>query len=60
MNDWIVTDADRALFDRELDSFVPPVIFDAHAHWYRADHFAAGTAPALVAVGARDCRRRGI
>lgn len=51
MNDWIVTDADRELFDRELDSFVPPAIFDAHAHWYRADHFAADTTPALVQSG---------
>ncbi|MGD9724169.1 MAG: amidohydrolase family protein [Pirellulales bacterium] len=51
MNDWIVTDADRALFDRELDSFVPPVIFDAHGHWYRADHFPADTVPGLVKSG---------
>ena len=51
MSNWIVTDADRELFDRELDSFVPPTIFDAHAHWYRADHFAAGQAPALVSAG---------
>ena len=51
MKDWIVTDADRELFDRELDSFVPPTIFDAHAHWYRADHFAADATPALVQSG---------
>jgi len=49
--DWIVTDQDRALFDRELESFVPPVIFDAHAHWYRADHFQADTIPGLVKSG---------
>ncbi len=51
MKDWTVTDSDRELFDRELDSFVPPNIFDAHAHWYRADHFAPGTAPRLVQTG---------
>jgi glutamate-1-semialdehyde 2,1-aminomutase len=51
MKDWVVTDADRELFDRELDGFVPPTIFDAHAHWYRSDHFAADAMPALVASG---------
>lgn len=49
--DWIVTDADRELFDRELNSFVPDEIFDAHAHWYRLDHFEPGAAPAFVASG---------
>ncbi|MHB8861460.1 MAG: amidohydrolase family protein [Pirellulaceae bacterium] len=39
MNDWVVTERDRELFDRELDSFVPDKLFDAHAHWYHADHF---------------------
>ena len=53
MNDWIVTDRDRALFDRELDTFVPPTIFDAHAHWYRADHFPTGAEPPLVKSGPR-------
>ncbi len=51
MKDWIVTDADRELFDRELESFVPPVIFDAHAHWYRADHFPRESIPGLVKSG---------
>lgn len=51
MKDWIVTDSDRELFDRELDSFVPPALFDAHAHWYRADHFPGDTAPGLVKSG---------
>lgn len=49
--DWVVTDEDRALFDRELASFVPPVIFDAHSHMYRADHFPADTIPGLVKSG---------
>ena len=51
MQDWIVTDFDRELFDRELNAFVPPVIFDAHTHWYRADHFPSGAAPPLVQSG---------
>ncbi len=51
MPDWIVADADRELFERELDRFVPHAIFDAHGHWYRADHFAAGTMPGLVQSG---------
>ena len=51
MKDWIVTDWDRELFDRELESFVPPTIFDAHAHWYRADHFHPDFVPALVKSG---------
>ena len=51
MKDWVVTDWDRELFDRELESFVPSTIFDAHAHWYRADHFAADSAPGLVKSG---------
>ncbi len=51
MSDWIVTAADRELFDRELDSFVPPVVFDAHAHWYRRQDFPADALPALVRSG---------
>jgi glutamate-1-semialdehyde 2,1-aminomutase len=51
MQDWTITDFDRELFDRELASFVPPKVFDAHAHWYRADHFPAEAAPGLVKSG---------
>jgi len=51
MQDWAVTDWDRELFDRELDRFVPSTIFDAHAHWYCADHFAPGSVPPLVQSG---------
>ena len=31
---WELTDADRELFERELDSFVPDRIYDVHAHLY--------------------------
>lgn len=51
MTDWTLTDFDRELFQRELDSFVPPVLFDAHAHWYRADHFPPDARPGLVGSG---------
>lgn len=49
--DWTITDWDRELFRRELDSFVPSRIFDAHAHVYRLADFAPGTAPAFVVAG---------
>lgn len=51
MTDWTLTNFDRELFQRELDSFVPPVLFDAHAHWYRADHFPPEARPGLVGSG---------
>ncbi len=49
--DWMVTDRDKELFDRELNSFVPNRIFDAHAHWYRVEDFAADSVPALARTG---------
>jgi predicted TIM-barrel fold metal-dependent hydrolase len=39
---------DRELFARELDAFVPPRIFDAHCHLYRASFFS-GILPEFVA-----------
>jgi glutamate-1-semialdehyde 2,1-aminomutase len=50
-NDWEVTEWDRELFRRELESFIPDRIFDAHAHAYRLQDFAAGQAPAFVSAG---------
>ncbi len=32
-------DDERELFQRELDAFVPPRVFDAHAHLYERSHF---------------------
>ena len=32
-------DDERELFQRELDAFVPPNVFDAHAHLYERSHF---------------------
>ncbi len=36
---WEVRDYDREFFDRELDSFVPDQVFDAHAHLYELAHW---------------------
>ena len=33
---WELRECDQKFFERELDSFVPDKIFDAHAHLYRA------------------------
>lgn len=48
--DWQLTDRDRTLWDRELASFVPPRIFDAHIHLYEVNHFQ-GQPPAHCAKG---------
>lgn len=50
MTNWQVTERDRELWDRELASFVPPRIFDAHLHLYELSHFQ-GQPPALCAQG---------
>ncbi|MFO1021781.1 MAG: amidohydrolase family protein [Planctomycetales bacterium] len=54
MPDWIVTDEDRELFERELDSFVPETIFDAHAHWYSTRHFAPEALSPFLKEGPAD------
>lgn len=48
--DWEVTERDRELWDRELASFVPPRVFDAHVHLYEVSQFQ-GHPPALCAKG---------
>jgi glutamate-1-semialdehyde 2,1-aminomutase len=47
---WEISSADRELFQRELDSFLPHRIFDAHAHFYRCRDFH-GVVPALAVEG---------
>ena len=47
---WSVQDIDRELFERELETFVPPRIFDAHAHLYEQQQFGQGMPP-LCASG---------
>ena len=48
--DWEILDSDRELFQRELQSFVPDRIFDAHCHLYERSQFQADV-PELVAAG---------
>jgi predicted TIM-barrel fold metal-dependent hydrolase len=59
--DWAVADCDREFFAREIDSFLPPRIFDAHCHLYQCRDFHTAT-PALAASGPEqvdwDCFRR--
>lgn len=50
---WQLLDRDRETFARELDDFVPPRVFDAHAHLYRAP-FWPSPAPPWVQVGPHD------
>ena len=50
---WEISAADRELFHRELDSFLPHRIFDAHAHFYRRRDFR-GVVPALAVEGPED------
>lgn len=48
--DWNLLDEDRELFEQDLASFVPPRLFDAHAHLYEKRQFL-GERPALVESG---------
>ena len=48
---WATTAADLAFFAKELDSFLPGRVFDAHCHLYRNADFATGTA--LIRLAAR-------
>lgn len=50
--DWQILDSDREFFARELDSFVPQRVFDAHAHLYDMDHFN-GDLPVATRTGPR-------
>lgn len=55
-------EADLALFRRELDSFVPDRIFDAHAHLWARGHVPPGSSPvfesaAQEVVGLAEYRR---
>lgn len=46
MATWELNDADRELIAREVEPFLPDRVFDAHAHLFRAEHYAPGTRPA--------------
>ena len=58
MANWTVNDADRELFSRELDSFVPDVLFDAHAHLYAVEHFPDDRVPELFKQGPAEAGAR--
>lgn len=49
MSDYGVTAADREFFARELETFLPKRVFDAHCHLYRNSDFL--DIPALAAAG---------
>ncbi len=44
MAKWELRDYDREFFAKHLDSFVPPRVFDAHAHLYELSHWGRPTA----------------
>lgn len=44
---------DQQIVAREIDSFVPPNVFDAHAHFYDAQHFT--TPPGIYTSGPKAC-----
>jgi glutamate-1-semialdehyde 2,1-aminomutase len=48
--EWDYLESDRELFERELASFVPPRVFDAHAHLYDVNQLGDG-APAMLEKG---------
>lgn len=48
--DWQLLKSDQELFERELESFVPPRIFDAHVHLYEFSQFD-GTPPTACLKG---------
>src|SRR4051794_27435255 len=45
---WNYLESDRELFERELETFVPPRVFDAHAHLYDRAHLGNGAPPMLA------------
>lgn len=47
---WKLEEQDRECFERELDDFVPPKVFDAHAHLWCKSHFTPCT-PEFVQAG---------
>jgi len=46
---WERRDCDVELFERELEGFVPPAVFDAHAHLYRRAQWPEP--PAMIESG---------
>lgn len=46
---WELRDCDRDFFRRELESFVPPKVYDMHAHLWRASDWE-GNAPVYAQI----------
>ena len=53
MATWGVRDQDREFFERELQSFVPDRVYDAHAHLWRASDWE-GREPEAVKVAPQE------
>ncbi len=51
VSNWEIVDSDRELFARELDSFVPHRVFDAHGHMWKKSFFKNGPPYPVVADG---------
>lgn len=47
---WRSLKIDQEIFDRELENFVPPRVFDAHAHLYEQRHYETPL-PSFLAFG---------
>ncbi len=52
-----VRPVDREFFDRELGSFVPDRVFDAHCHLFAADHFRVDLEGVPADVGYHEYRQ---
>lgn len=50
MTTWQLTDADRDFVERHITPYLPDKLFDAHAHLFRHDHYAAATMPPSLAT----------
>ena len=57
MTDSTPTAADTAFFDRELATFVPARVFDAHCHLHAPDHVAVDVPGLPPTVGQAEYRR---
>ena len=62
LKDRVMTDYDRELFERELATFVPQQVFDAHVHIFTNNHFVGAQLPEFIRgepaeVGAKQFER---
>ena len=57
---WELRDYDQEFFRRELESFVPPEIFDSHAHLYKVHHFGGRLKHGPAEVGLQVFRHQNV